>query len=213
MSSHAASLRQPPPPEARAGRPPVPDVLDLPPARLLQRAGPDRRRRAGIVLACVALVLLSAGAAAAWSLLERTGSRPAAEPVGERVVTLGAAAVTVPSGWASARAADARIPDLGAQAAVFAPVPGLSASAVVVFAPGRLPAPVRHLMGPLGQGRRTSLAGWPARAYEARPVEGGRIAEMTVARAPAGTLAVICIAREASWIGASGCATKVAPSR
>jgi hypothetical protein len=210
MTAHAASLRRPHAPEPRAELPPWPHVPELPIAPLPQRARRGRRR---VVLACVTLVLLSVGAAVAWTWLARPDTPRPAVPIDEREVTLGAATVTVPLGWASARAKDARIPDLGAEEAVFTPVPGLSASAVVVFAPGRFPAPLRHLIGPLGQGRRTTLAGWPARAYEPRPVEGGRIAELTVATTLSGNLAVVCIAPEASWAGASGCAAKVAPAR
>ena len=209
MSAHAASLRRPRAPEPRVELAPEPHVPELPIATLPRRAGRGRR----VVLACVMLVLLSAGAAVAGSWLARPDRLRPAVPSDEREVTLGAATVTVPPGWASARAKDARIPDLGAQVAVFAPVPGLSASAVVVLAPGRLPTPLRHLIGPLGQGRRATLAGWPARAYEPRPIDGGRIAELTVATTLQGTLAVVCVAPEASWAGASDCAAKVAPAR
>ena len=92
---------------------------------------------------------------------------------------------------------------------VFAPTPGLSAHAVVLLVPGALPAALRGLAaGPSG-GRATTLAGYPARLFPIRAIGGDRMAQLTIARTGAGTLAVACIARGAAWTGAADCAQQV----
>jgi hypothetical protein len=193
MSSRAASLRRPAPTaEPRAVRPPI------------EPAG----RRVRIVLGGAAVVALLAGAVI-WALGASRGDREPARPDPARTVALGAASVSVPSGWASADAAAAGVPDLGARTAVLATAPGLSAYVVIVLAPRGLPAPLRELLGPLRQWRRDTLAGLPARSYPARLVAGDRMAELTVAPTTSGNLAVVCLARSGSWMGAAGCAGQV----
>jgi hypothetical protein len=160
-----------------------------------------------------ALVAALLAAALTWLVLSSLGGAAPSRTSSGRVVTLGAAAVSVPAVWERERSADARLPELGVRVEVLAPAPGLSAHAVVVLSPGGLPSPLREVLGDLGRGRSETLAGLPAIRYAPRPVGGGRVADLTVAETTSGTLAVACIAREDSWTGAAGCADALAAGR
>jgi hypothetical protein len=163
------------------------------------------------VAASALLVVLAGLAGWAAHSLRPPGPPPAAPAVS--AVDLGAVTVSVPGSWASVPAGDARLRGLGARASSFAPIPGLSGYAVVTLAPfddaTLLPAAVRALAGP-GQPRRTTLAGLPAWRYREHGLADGRAAQVTVAPTTAGSLTVVCVAKDAAWPGVQGCATDVA---
>jgi hypothetical protein len=144
-----------------------------------------------------------------WMALDARRSDGVQARAGERVVAVGAASITVPAGWAPARAADAGVAGLRGSFAVLAPVPGLRAYAVATLTTSRLPAALEELMGPLGAAGRVELAGLPALAYGSRPVAGDRVAELTVARTAEGMLAVACVARPYSWAAVADCADQI----
>ena len=162
---------------------------------------------ARFVAGAVLLVVLAG--LAGWigrSATTPTRSAPSAPP---RSVSLGAVTLAAPATWTTARRPVAGLEDLGRQTAAFAPVPGLSARAVVTLAPfddhTLLPAPLRAFAGDSAP-RRATLAGLPAWAYRPRQLGKGRTAQVTVAATTAGSLAVVCLAPEAIWSGAARCA-------
>ena len=162
------------------------------------------------VLAAALLVVLAG--AAGWAARSFRGSDvpPAAPTV--RTVNLDAASLAVPGAWASVPVAEAKLPALGPHAAAFAPIPGLSGHAVVALAPfgdaTLLPAAVRDLAGP-GEPRKTTLAGLPAWRYREHGLADGRAAQVTVAPTTAGSITVVCVAKDAAWPGVQGCAADV----
>ena len=129
-----------------------------------------------------------------------------------REVALGPVSLSAPGAWEPVRRRVAGVPDLGAGAAAFAPVPGLGGRAVVALAPfddaTLVPAPLRALAG--SAPARATLAGLPAWSYREQAVDGGRIAQLTVAPTTAGAVTAVCIAPAASWSGAAGCADELA---
>ena len=164
-------------------------------------------QRSWVRVAAVCL-LLAGLAAASWGLVALRDGAEAPAPTAQ-VASIGATSVRVPADWARADAADSGLSGLPADAVVFAPTPGLSAHAVVVLVRGVLPAALRKLAAGPNGGRATTLAGHPARLFPTRAIDGGRTAQVTIARTGAGTLAVACVARDAAWTGASDCARQV----
>lgn len=159
-----------------------------------------------------ALLLIAIAGPAGWATHRlRAPSAPPAAPA-VRAVDLGAVAVSVPASWASVPARDLELPGLGAHAAAYAPIPGLSGHALVSLAPfddaTLLPAAARGLAGP-GPPRRTKLAGLPAWRYREHGLADGRAAQVTVAPTTAGSLTVVCVAKDAAWAGVQGCAVDV----
>jgi hypothetical protein len=167
-------------------------------------------------LAFVALgiVLVAAAGLAGW--VGRAASVPqrAAPEAPPRVIDLGAVSVSVPSTWDAAGARVDGVAHAGADAAAFAPLPGLSARALIVLAPfddpTLVPEPLRALA--TGAPHRTALAGLPAWSYRRQTTRDGRVAQVTVAPTTAGSLTVVCIAQEAAWSGAVGCAEDLGPA-
>lgn len=224
MSARAASASRAVP--AAAAQAVAESRVPAPPAPVAPRATSRRRRRrtlpaarptaaarpwGKLLLVAIALVvLLGAAAGAAW--LASSDRFEPAPPARDRAIAVGGASVDVPAGWAPARLADAKAPGLVEPAAVFAPVPGLDAYAIVALGTSGVPPALRDLIGPLGRGRPTTLAGVPARVYGPRPSAGDRMAQLTVARTGAGTLAVACVAASAAWSGVEGCAEDIAAS-
>ena len=171
-------------------------------------AGTAHRPRPARALIVSSLVLVVVAGLAAWAAHGLRGPGVPAAPV-VRAVDLGAVALSVPGSWAPARPGAAGLPGLGAHAAAFAPIPGLSGYTVMVIAPfddpTLLPVAARELAGP-GRPRRTAVAGLPAWSYRPRGLPGGRTAQVTVAPTTAGSLTVVCIANDAAWPGVQGCA-------
>jgi hypothetical protein len=126
-----------------------------------------------------------------------------------RAVALGPVGVKVPAGWAPARAKVAGVPDLGPDSAVFAPVPGLGARAVLTLAPfddqTLVPAALRPLIGGAPRPARATLAGMQAWSYRPQAVASGYLAQVTVAPTSAGSVAVVCVAPDDAWSGAADC--------
>jgi hypothetical protein len=160
-----------------------------------------------------AALLVAVAGPAGWAAHRlRAPSAPPSAPA-VRAVDLGAVALSVPGSWASVPVGDVKLPGLGARAAAYAPIPGLSGYAVVMLAPfgdaTLLPAAARGLAGP-GPPRRTKLAGLPAWRYREHGPADGRAAQVTVAPTTAGSLTVVCVAKDAAWPGVQGCAADVA---
>jgi hypothetical protein len=128
-------------------------------------------------------------------------------------VALGPVGVKVPASWAPARAKIAGVPDLGSDAAVFAPSPGLRARAVLMLAPfddeTLVPAALRPLIGGAPRPAHATLAGMQAWSYRPQAVASGQLAQVTVAPTTAGSIAVICVAPDDAWSGAADCAQDV----
>ena len=207
--AHAASLKRPAPPPPAVDGPAAPEVRALAPSERAAALPAARAGRGWRAVAVLAGLLL--GALAAWAILGSLGTKHPA-PAQDRVVEVGGVSVTVPAEWLPARSPGSVVPGLGTPAAVLDPYPGMRLHAVVLDSPHGIPAALRDLVGPLGAGRTTQLAGRPARAYAGRPVAGDRVAELTVARSPAGALIVACIAPTSSWTAAAGCAGSVGPA-
>jgi hypothetical protein len=161
----------------------------------------------------IGAALMVAAALAGWVGRSLGTPEPVAPPAPPRAVTVGPVAMSVPGGWAPEPSAVAGLPDMGARARAFAPVPGLSSRALVVLAPfddpSLVPAPLRPLVGAAAP-RRARLAGLPAWRYPATPLEGGRTSQVTVAPTTAGGVTVVCVAPTAAWAGAAGCADALA---
>ncbi len=187
------------------------------PARHLPRD--DARRRAATwprlpaSFVAVAIALVAAAGLAGW--VGRTVSTPvpAAPPPQANLIDLGPLRVAAPGTWAPERAAIKGIEGLPTGASSFAPVPGLTARAVVSLAPfddsTLVPAPLRALVAG-AQPRRAKLAGLPAWTYPPHEFAGGRMAQVTVSPTTAGSLTVVCIAPAAAWSGAARCAEALA---
>ena len=154
------------------------------------------------------IVLVAAAGLAGWGTRSASVPKRVTPPPPPRTVEVGAVSVTVPGAWTAESARVAGLPDLGPDAAAFAPLPGLGARALVVLAPfddpTLVPAPLRALA--TGPPQRATLAGMPAWRYREQGMSGGRVAQVTVAPTTAGSLTVVCLAQGAAWSGAEGCA-------
>jgi len=163
-------------------------------------------------LAGTALLAVVA-ALAGWLGRSVTAPAPVAPVTPPRGVALGPVGVKVPASWAPARAKVAGVPELGSDAAVFAPVPGLGARAVLTLAPfddeTLVPAALRPLIGAAPRPARATLAGMQAWSYRPQAVASGQMAQVTVAPTTAGSIAVICVAPDHAWSGAADCAQGV----
>jgi hypothetical protein len=159
-------------------------------------------------LAGTAVLAVVAGLAG-WLARSVTAPAPVAPVTAPRAVALGPVGVKVPASWAPARAEVAGVPDLGSEAVVFAPVPGLGARAVLTLAPfddeTLVPAPLRPLIGGAPRPVRATLAGMQAWSYSPQAVGSGQLAQVTVAPTSAGSLAVVCVAPDDAWSGAADC--------
>jgi hypothetical protein len=195
MSARAASLR----PSRSAPETPPPEAVPV-----VAPAAPRAWKRMAAV--CLLLAALAAGA---WALVGLRADAQAPAPPAAQVASLGSTSVHVPADWARADASESGLSGLPADARVFAPTPGLSAHAVVVLVPGALPAWLRALAAGPNGGRATTLAGHPAGRFPIRAIGGDRMAQLTISRTGAGTLAVACVARGAAWTGAADCAQQV----
>jgi hypothetical protein len=189
--------------------PAAPEVRALAPREPAAREPVARPRRWKAATALAAGVLL--GGFVAWVILGALGTTRTAPPE-ERVIELGGVSLTVPSDWLPARSPSSVVADLGAPTAVLDPYPGMRIHAIVVNAPRGVPPALSAMVGALGTGRTTELAGRPARAYAGRPIRGDRVAELTVARSSAGALIVACVGPTSSWDVAAGCADAVGPA-
>jgi hypothetical protein len=145
---------------------------------------------------------------AGWVARSAVAPTPAAPTAPPRAIALGSVGLSVPGAWAPVRGPVGGLPELGHDTAVFAPVPGLTARAVVTLAPfddeTLVPAALRPLMG-FGGPTRSALAGMRAWTYRPQGVAGGRLAQVTVAPTTAGSIAVVCMAPAGAWSGAAGC--------
>jgi hypothetical protein len=199
VSSHAASHpRRPPAPPAQPARAP--------------HITPRRPELLRALLTGLGLLVVGGVAAMGWAVGSTTAPR---ESPAWRSVALGPATVAVPADWQPEAAFASGLMGLPDQAVAFATAPGLQAHAVVAIAPaGRsrsADVALERVLGPLGTPRRSQVAGLPAQTYAARPVEGDRVAEATLAPTSAGTVMVVCIAKSAAWTGAAGCAGELRP--
>ena len=175
---------------------------------------PALRRRApgrpGLPVAFVVGTVLFAIVAglAGWIGRSAVAPAPTAPAAPPRAVALGSVSLSVPGTWAPVRGKVAGLPGLGPDTAVFAPVPGLTARAVLTLAPfddeTLVPAALRPLTGPGGPAR-SALAGMRAWTYPPQGAAGGRLAQVTVAPTTAGSIAVVCTAPAGAWSGAAGC--------
>jgi hypothetical protein len=156
--------------------------------------------------------LVVAAGLAGWVGRDLGTPEPVAPAAPPQAVSLGPVALSLPGAWAPEARAVAGLPDMGPRSRAFAPVPGLSARALVALAPfddpSLVPAPLRALAG-TAPPRLATLAGLPAWRYRVTTLEGGRTAQVTVAPTTAGSLTVVCVAPAATWSGAAGCAGSV----
>jgi len=174
-------------------------------------------RRAGVPglpVSFVAGTVLLAVVAGLGGWLGRSATAPApvAPPAPPRTAALGSVGLSVPGSWRSAPVKVAGMPALGGGVAAFAPVPGLSARAVLTLAPFDdatiVPARLRPLIGSAKPARAT-LAGVQAWTYRPQAVARGRMAQVTVAPTTAGSIAAVCIAPADAWAGAANCADEL----
>jgi hypothetical protein len=172
------------------------------------RAGVPGRPRLPASFVAGTVVFAVVAGLAGWLGRSATAPAPVAPPVAPRAVSFGPVGLSVPGTWTPVRAKVPGMPDLRTDAAVFAPVPGLSARAVLTLAPfddaTLVPAPLRSLIGSARPARAT-LAGMPAWTYRPQAVASGRMAQVTVAPTTAGSVAAVCIARADAWSGAADC--------
>ena len=169
---------------------------------------PDRLRPSPALVAGVAA--LAVAAIVGWWLggvSTRAGSRRGRRTRSPRSATC---ELEIEAGWAAAEAAPGPLVE-GGQA--FAPLPGLSARALLVTGPAvdatLVPAALRaELPETLPSPRRAMLGGLTAWHYGPLRTKN-RILEVTVAPTTAGMLALTCSAPPASWSAALGCAEGV----
>jgi len=165
------------------------------------------RRPSGAIVAGVAALALAV--AGGWWLGGASHS-PAPVVAPDTVAAVGDLRLELEAGWVAAEAAPGPRVD-GGQA--YAPVPGLSARALLVSGPAAdaslVPAALRaELPERLPAPRRASLAGLTAWSYGPFRAKR-RVVEVTVVPTTSGVLALTCSAPPASWSVALDCADGV----
>jgi hypothetical protein len=161
-----------------------------------------RRPSAALVGSVTAAVLAAVGG---WWLGGATRS-PAPVVAPDSVAAVGDLRLELETGWVAADAAPGPRVD-GGQA--YAPIPGLSARALLVTGAAAdaslVPAALRgELPERLPAPRRATLGGLPAWSYGPFRAKR-RVLEVTVVPTTSGVLALACSAPPASWSAALGC--------
>jgi hypothetical protein len=159
-------------------------------------------------VACVA-------ALAGWLAGGATTPEPVRPPPARQAVALGPAAISVDGSWRRSE----RSPAVGwpdpVHTAVFEPLPGLSVSAILTFAPiehsALVPPPLAAaLRDPIPQPRKATVAGLPAWRYSDLATSGqSTMMDVTVVPTSAGAIALACVAPRSLWSVASDCAAGV----
>jgi hypothetical protein len=190
----------------RADATPPPDaVLPAADRPVPYEAPPARGGTALRALAGFAVVLIAA--AGGWALAGAASDDDPVAGAGARPIELGPASFEVAGGWTPARPPES-LDAVGGLS--FAPVPGRSARATLVFDRWTdatlIPEPLRALVDRLPSPEKASVAGLPAWRYGPLSLPRGEALDLYVVPTTAGSLALACSAAGRATAGGTDCA-------